>query len=175
MLLYLGASDVYLLDGGWSSWLAQGGEVRAGTESPAHGHFTVRFQPQRRRTLPALRAWHRSGKMPVLVDSRSRAEFDGEIQEYLPRRGRLEGACLLPFADLFEPDGRYVAREQYLRTLPHEVRRATKLVAYCEVGVRASLFALLHEAYTGRVVAVYDGSIMQWALESDLPMAKLAY
>jgi len=171
MLLYLGASDIYLLDGRWSSWLAQRGEVQEGTESPTHRHFTVRFQPARRRTLRSLRARFRAGTLPVLIDARSRAEFDGEIQEYVPRGGHLVGACLIPFADLFEPDNRYVAREQYLKMLPHEVRQASNLVAYCEVGVRAALLAMFHEAYTGQVVSVYDGSIMQWAHERDLPMS----
>ena len=172
MLLYLGASEVHLLDGGWSSWLARECEVQVGIESPERGHFTVRFQPERRRTLRTLLTRFRTGRLPVLVDARSRAEFDGENQEGLPRGGHLIGACLLPFADLFEPDGRYVEREQYMKTLPDEVRQATNIVTYCEVGVRAALLAMLHEAYTGQVVAVYDGSVMEWALAPDLPMSK---
>ena len=76
----------------------------------------------------------------------------------------------MPFVELFRGEGRYVDREEYLASLPKAVRDATELVAYCEVGVRASLFALLHEAYTNQVVAVFDGSMVQWALESDLPM-----
>jgi 3-mercaptopyruvate sulfurtransferase SseA len=45
-----------------------------------------------------------------------------------------------------------------------------EIVAYCEVGVRASLFALLHEAYTGRLVSVFDGSAVEWALNSGLAL-----
>jgi thiosulfate/3-mercaptopyruvate sulfurtransferase len=170
MLLYLGASTVFLLDGGWSTWLAHRGEVQVGTQNPGSGRFTVAIQPERRATLRALRAWYRAGKLPALIDTRSKPEFDGDIQEYLPRRGHLVGACLFPFADLFEPDGRYIPREKYLKLLPHEARQAMKVVTYCEVGVRASLFAMLHEAYSGQVVAVYEGSVMQWALAPDLPM-----
>ncbi|HLJ66818.1 MAG TPA: rhodanese-like domain-containing protein [Chloroflexota bacterium] len=170
MLLYLGAPTVYLLDGGWSGWLAHGGKAPIGTPSPATDHFTARFQPERRQTLRALRACYRAATLPVLVDTRSQSEFDGEIQEYLPRRGHLPGALLLPFTSLFAPDGRYIPREQYLSRLPEGARQATSLVSYCEVAVRASLFALLHETYTGQIVAVYDGSVMQWFLEHDLPM-----
>jgi len=43
-------------------------------------------------------------------------------------------------------------------------------VTYCEVGVRASLTALLHEVYTGEVVGVFDGSLIEWALHADLPV-----
>jgi thiosulfate/3-mercaptopyruvate sulfurtransferase len=171
MLLYVGASTVSLLDGGWSAWLAQGGKVQAEPDSVASGHFTVRFQPQRRQTFRTLRTWYRSGTIPVLIDTRSRAEFHGEHQDHLPRGGHLVGAHLLPFTDLFQHDGRYVGRETYLMMLPREARQATNLVAYCEVGVRASLFAMLHEAYTDQVVAVYDGSVTQWALARNLPMA----
>jgi 3-mercaptopyruvate sulfurtransferase SseA len=43
-------------------------------------------------------------------------------------------------------------------------------VTYCEVGVRASLLALLHEIHAGQVVAVFDGSLMQWSLDPELPV-----
>jgi 3-mercaptopyruvate sulfurtransferase SseA len=36
--------------------------------------------------------------------------------------------------------------------------------------VRSCLFALLHELYTGKVVANFDGSFMQWALDETLPV-----
>jgi 3-mercaptopyruvate sulfurtransferase SseA len=36
--------------------------------------------------------------------------------------------------------------------------------------VRAALFACLYEVRTGQPVPVYDGSLMEWALESELPM-----
>jgi len=38
------------------------------------------------------------------------------------------------------------------------------------VGVRASLMAFLHEAYTSEVVGVFDGLLIEWALHGDLPV-----
>ena len=52
------------------------------------------------------------------------------------------------------------------------MRAAGRLVACCEVGVRSCLFALLHEIYTGRIIANFDGSIMEWALDTQLPMER---
>lgn len=46
----------------------------------------------------------------------------------------------------------------------------SRLFTYCEVGVRASTYAMLYEAYTGRVLPVYDGSIMEWGVYKDLPV-----
>ncbi len=34
-------------------------------------------------------------------------------------------------------------------------------VSYCEVGVRASTFSLLHEIYIGEIIPVYDASVME--------------
>lgn len=39
-----------------------------------------------------------------------------------------------------------------------------------EVGVRSCVFALLHELYTGQIVTNYDGSLMEWALDEELPV-----
>ena len=170
MLSYFGAADVRLLDGGWSAWVEAGGAVETGDAAPVPGSFTVRLQPERRRTLENLYRTMRAGAAPRLIDTRSPAEYAGQIHAYLPRRGHLPGAQLVPFTDLFEADGRYIQRDRYLAMPLPSVQDKTALVAYCEVGVRASLFAMLHEAYTGQVVAVYDGSLMEWALHPELPL-----
>lgn len=173
MLLYFGARHVSLLDGGWSAWLAAGGEVESGEPTPRRGRMRVRHFPERRRTLDELRTAYREGKLPTLVDTRSATEFAGEIESYMPRRGHLPGAQLLNFADLFDGDGRYSTAEAYTAILPSTIRGATSMIAYCEVGVRASLFALLHEIHTGNIVRVYDGSLVEWGLQCDLPVESL--
>jgi 3-mercaptopyruvate sulfurtransferase SseA len=61
-------------------------------------------------------------------------------------------------------------KEHISNDVPSQVYSADCLVTYCEVGVRSCLFALLHELYTGQVIANFDGSIMEWALDMELPM-----
>jgi thiosulfate/3-mercaptopyruvate sulfurtransferase len=161
MLLYLGARDVSLLDGGWTAWSEAGGTVSREVPVPSRGRFDMHFETGRRRTLGELREAY-AVDPPLPIDTRSHAEFVGERDEYLPRRGRLPGAVLAPFADLFDGAGRYRA--------PPAVPGTGRKVAYCEVGVRAALFALLHEIHTGEVIPVYDGSVMEWSLHADLPM-----
>lgn len=170
MLLYLGVSGVMLLDGGWQAWLQIGRDVEREHTMPPPGHFPVNFQHQRRRVVADLVDELQSSSRPLLVDTRSAAEFAGESQPYMPRRGHLPGAVLVPFTTLFGATERYVDRESYVDRLPPGIQQADRIVAYCEVGVRASLFALLHEAYTGQLVPVCDGSLMEWTLMSDLPL-----
>ena len=170
MLLYLGAVAVSLLDGGWGAWLEIGGRVERESRSPPPGDFPVSFQAERRRTVAELAERWESQARPLLVDTRSPAEYAGDGQHYLPRRGHIPGAILVPFTSLFDARGQYLDRAGYLEMLPWEVRQGGDVVAYCEVGVRASLFALLHEAYTGRVIPVCDGSLVEWVLTSELPL-----
>ncbi len=183
MLLYLGARSVALLDGGWAAWCAQGGPIADQHTPVVPARFCVAIQPERRWTQERLEMAYRAGRVPLLVDTRTPAEFAGECYDYLPRRGRLPGAILLPFDALFVDRHYYLDRQAYLAQLPTALhpdvgradfaspRPGERLVAYCEVGVRASLAALLHEVHTGEVVGVFDGSLIEWALHADLPIA----
>jgi len=172
MLLYYGAPSVSLLDGGWSGWLRAGGTVEHSMPAPERERFTVRIQPQRRVCLLQLKQAYATGKLPLLVDARSRAEYVGQCYDYQPRKGHLPTALHLPYTDFFDEAGNFVDRDRYLQRLPAGIRKAEYIVAYCEVGVRSALFALLHEYYTGQIVANYDGSIMEWALDEPLPMER---
>jgi len=172
MLLYLGVRDVALLDGGWSAWRLAGGPVASGA-GPAPSSacfFGGVIQARRRALLPTLRQAYAAGRLPLPIDTRAAADFAGHVHTYLPRMGHLPGAVLLPYDDLFLPSGHFIGRERYLRRLPAGVLDAGAVVTYCEVGVRAATVALLHEAYTGGVVATYDGSLMEWGLDPALPV-----
>lgn len=170
MLLYWGISSVFLLNGGWRAWLRQGGNSDVAAPAPRYGQFRIQAQEHRRIQLQQLKQDFQGNTMPLLIDARSQAEFAGHQHAYLPRMGRLPGAVHLPYTDLFDETGSFVTKSVYLQRLPPEVRNAGRCAAYCEVGVRSCIFALLHEAYTGKVVANFDGSFMEWALDRTLPI-----
>jgi len=153
------------------------GDGSVGRSRPATNRrpeqFTVAPQEERRWTRERLATAHRQRRAPTLVDTRTVPAFDGGCYDYLPRKGRLPGAILFPFSALFAGPQRYVDRAAYQARLPAELQSedaeaspapcvvGRRLVAYCEVGVRASLMALMHEAYTGDVVEVFDGSLIE--------------
>jgi thiosulfate/3-mercaptopyruvate sulfurtransferase len=170
MLLYLGACDVLLLDGGWSAWQRAGGPLASGEEDVREaGLFRIMPQEGRRMRLDALRRAYHEGTLPLLVDSREQHDFAGRVHPYMPRMGHLPAAVLLPYERLFAPLGHYIGRDGYLGLLPPAARHVP-IVTYCEVGVRAATVALLHEIYTGQVSATYDGSLMEWSLDPHLPV-----
>jgi thiosulfate/3-mercaptopyruvate sulfurtransferase len=170
MLAYLGAREVYLLDGGLPGWLDRKGETTTEPTRVESGSFQVQLQPQRRIDLDQLRRALVGDGPPLLVDTRSMEEYVGNADEYLPRRGHLPGAISVPFTDLYDDRDRFISSEVYLDRLPEPARNRDGIIAYCEVGVRAGTFALLHEAYTGQLVTVFDGSLMEWSLDRSLPL-----
>lgn len=171
MLLYLGATEVFILNGGWSGWLAADGPTASGSWcSTGNGQFCLNLDERRRVKLDALLKLHGSDEMPVMIDTRTAAEFAGDCYDYQPRKGRLPRSILFPFDLLFESDDTFVSRERYLELAGADLLAARRKVAYCEVGVRASTFALLHEIYTGEILPVYDGSIMEWGWHVNLPV-----
>jgi thiosulfate/3-mercaptopyruvate sulfurtransferase len=170
MLLYLGAPEVYLLDRGWHGWRDDCGSVETGPPRPRPGQFVAAVHEERRARFHQLKAAYQEGVPPLFVDARCQAEFDGDEHIYMPRMGRLPSAVLIPFDSLFDDRDSYLAPERYLALVPEEARDTRALVTYCEVGVRASLVALLHEIHTGQIVAVFDGSLMQWSLDPELPV-----
>lgn len=173
MLLYFGAAEVYLLDGGWSSWYRETGIAEMSTPQLSPQTFVLQLQEERRITLDKLREHNRQSNQ-LLVDTRCREEFNGECYDYQPRKGRLLNSILFPFQDYYEINGNFAQRDTYLKKTPYHLSPEnpviTKVVSYCEVGVRAATMALLHEAYTGQVVQLYDGSVMEWSHYSHLPM-----
>lgn len=69
MLLYLGASDVLLLDGGWSGWVEQGGAIATDSAPPRPGQFAVSHDHDRRWTPARMARAYRDGDLPVLINT----------------------------------------------------------------------------------------------------------
>lgn len=170
MLLYFGLPSVSLLNGGWSVWLRQQGDIETSILHPSYSHIRLDIQEHRRVRLRQLLDAIQYGSHPLFIDTRSYQEYIGQLYDYQPRLGRIPEAIHMPYTDFFDDEGYFVTRDNYLRRLPSEVRFASQCVPYCEVGVRSCLFALLHELYAGQVIANFDGSLMEWSLDKTLPM-----
>jgi thiosulfate/3-mercaptopyruvate sulfurtransferase len=94
-LLYWGAAEVWMLNGGFPAWRADSArpvETGAAREA-APGDFVLRVRPERRIETAALKATL-DAKRPALLDARTPAEFAGETMSGQKRGGHLPGARL---------------------------------------------------------------------------------
>lgn len=176
-LLYLGVENLNLLNGGFSQWCKEQdldqGEGAIETEAPRRvskaTRFTIKPDESRRIKEEAMVEVVKENSATIW-DARTKDEYDGLLHPYLPRRGHIPGASLMPFPSLFEEGStRFIDKETYLKMLDSE---RIEPIAYCELGLRAATLALVHEIYTGEKLRIFDSGYIWWSMESDLPVVR---
>lgn len=168
MLRTYGADRVAVLDGGMRAWVEHGGAVSPQPCTYEPATFTIRRRNEtivhRAEVVDALR-----DEDITIVDALDAAHYRGERADY-GRRGHLPGAVNVPAEELVDPStGRYLPVER-LRERLERVLAAPRVVTYCGAGVGAASDALVLTALGHDNVAVYDGSLLEWASNPDLPL-----
>lgn len=157
-----GHDQVYVLDGGFPAWRAEGYGAESG-DSPAASPGTFTAQPGHRAqydTAEIARGSHR------LWDVRSIERFRGEREPMDPVAGHIPGAQHLGDAELFV-EGRLQPVSR-LREVFAAVR--TGDVVYCGSGVTAARTVLALEIAGIADVALYPGSWSAWIADPGRPV-----
>jgi thiosulfate/3-mercaptopyruvate sulfurtransferase len=168
---YLGLGDrVSVLDGGIGAWTAARGELATAETGPA-GRKTLSVHP--RPELVADAAYvnaHRKSKSVLLLDTRSREEYDGaKVEEGVARPGHIPGAVSFDWTTTIA-DGRFRDRGELRRLFTAAGATSGKeVVTYCRVGTRASA-VYFAARLLGYRVRLYDGSMNEWAGRAELPV-----
>jgi len=166
LLRYHGHLDVRVLDGGWSAWVADGGEVEMSTPTPDTGDFTA--HPG---AMPHVEA-DRVPDVGVLVDARAPERYRGETEPIDPVAGRIPGAVNVPTVRNLTEDGRFRSPEE-LREIYAEVGAipGADVAAYCGSGVTACHDVLAMEI-AGITAALYPGSWSGWIVDLERPVER---
>jgi thiosulfate/3-mercaptopyruvate sulfurtransferase len=153
-LLFWGAKDVRLLDGGWKSWKENKTTLKPVTHPSKI--FKVKLDGRRRIKYKELKsALQRNWK---IYDVRSAEEFRGK-KAHGVKGGRISSANLFNDSWLYDSNGHYPKAQRLLELIP-SLKEAK--ITYCTGGVRSALAALLIEARFGIAVSNYDGSMWEW-------------
>ncbi|WEJ70069.1 rhodanese-like domain-containing protein [Pseudomonas sp. PSE14] len=172
MLRSLGI-DAAVLDGGLRAWIAAGFSLEAG-ESPAarRGKLSAPAQYRNgfwinRRDIEHVVAGEAGG---TLVCALSAALFDGSAVTRYARRGHIPGSRNLPARSLFDDDGCYRRGAALHEALAGLREAEPPLLLYCGGGISAAALALALTLTGETRVAIYDGSLQEWAAEPSLPL-----
>jgi thiosulfate/3-mercaptopyruvate sulfurtransferase len=167
-----GHRRISLLDGGLRAWRDARQRLETGAAPAAKpGRFTPRLDARRLADAVYVRL-HAAGNAIALVDVRPDDEFFGSnTMGGAHAAGHIAGAKQLTWNSLVGTDGRFLPAAEVRRRLEAAgASTARPLVAYCMVGMRASVvyFAARSLGYDARL---YDGSIVDWS-RRGLPTVK---
>jgi thiosulfate/3-mercaptopyruvate sulfurtransferase len=178
MLRAIGFDDAAVLDGGFVRWVAEGRPVSA--DVPRHA--PAQLDPHPRSDLFVGKADVRAALGApgiVLVNALSTEQYEGRGGITYGRPGRIPGSVSIPARSLtdsvthaFLPPDRIRAVLDAAGALQPGGAGATgrRVVTYCGAGIAASSDAFVLTLLGVRDVAVYDGSLEEWARDPACPM-----
>ena len=175
MFRYFGHTEVSILDGGYKSWLAAGGQTQTGAQSVTASRFTARNQSEFTAvTMDEIASWIDAGTCPQILDARASDRFMGIAKEPRPglRSGHIPGAINVPISSLLDPETGMVKSADRLKQIFDEagVNYDAPAITSCGSGVTACGL-ILGLAMTGKTdISLYDGSWSEWGA-SDKPIA----
>lgn len=168
-----GFERVFILDGGFPAWLAEGRPVETGPEKArAPKHFTPRRNAGAVADLADVRR-ALAERSAQVVDARPADRFRGEAPE--PRAGlksgHMPGAFNVPFGGLIQ-NGRLAPQETIRAAFADGgVDLDKPVVASCGSGVSAAILWLALDAVGREPKGLYDGSWAEWGGRDDCPVA----
>jgi thiosulfate/3-mercaptopyruvate sulfurtransferase len=168
LVRHYGHRDVRVLDGGLAAWVAAGGSLVAGAETPPPGDFTG--EPGTMAVLDAegAAALARTG---VLLDARAPERFRGDVEPMDAVGGHIPGARNLPMAAQLEPTGRFRDPGELRDGFAQAGATADADVGtYCGSGITAAHTVLALEL-AGLQGALYPGSWSEWVTDPQRPVA----
>jgi thiosulfate/3-mercaptopyruvate sulfurtransferase len=169
MFRIMGARKVFVLDGGFDRWKAEGRPVTDEPTKIAPSFFEADFDDARVARLDDMRAIVGKGQV---ADARPAGRFAGTDPE--PRKGvrggHMPGAVNVPITELSK-DGKLLPVNS-LRDLLQErgLDLDKPVVTSCGSGVTAAVITLALESVGHTDNKLYDGSWTEWGGRSDTPV-----
>jgi thiosulfate/3-mercaptopyruvate sulfurtransferase len=170
LLRYFGHPRVFVLDGGFSGWLADGRAIERGEPAVQPGDFVP--HPG---AMPLLDAAGAAAVAAggVLVDARAPERYRGEQEPIDPVAGHIPGAVNVPATSNVDAAGRFRAPHELRKQFEEAgVREGFPVGAYCGSGVTAANDVLALELAGYRGAALYVGSWSEWCRDPSRPVAR---
>lgn len=158
-----GYDRVAVLDGGFTKWLSEARPTETGHVEAVPAHFSAAPRPELWVEKSQVEEIVAGVSDTVLICGLPAREFSGEHSPRA-RAGHIPGSLNVPASRFLDRQSRTLLPEQQLReafapAIGHPV------VAYCAGGIVAASDALALAVLGENRVAVYDGSLAEWAAD----------
>ena len=168
----LGHDKVSVLNGGYRAWAADAANpIERGWAAPAPAVFMADPRREMLADRAAVRAAMASGR--PLIDLRPPEQFRGQTAHPAAKRpGTIPGAVNLPQSKITQNGGYFVDADRVDQLLAEVgLGGEGEQISFCNTGHWASLgWFAASEIGGNKAVRLYDGSMVEWSAQKDLPV-----
>lgn len=172
---YEGFGPVAILEGGLQKWLAEGRELSTDKPPYPKASFTGQRRPEMLATKEDVQKAMDDGQT-ILINSLSPEEFHGTLTDD-PRSGHIPNSKNVFFGLHADAATKELYADDKLRAsfeATGALDPGKKVITYCGGGIAATWNAVLLNKLGQQNVAVYDGSMNEWASDPACPIVKSA-
>lgn len=180
LLRYLGHEQVFILEGGFSSWKAEKFPVTDHQPVRVPSTFVPKVQSQMLASVDEVRqvselrvaaaASDSIPTLPILIDSRAGDRYQGKNETLDKKAGHIPGALNFFWKDTQNEDGSFKSAEQ-LESHFAGLDKNAEIIVYCGSGVTACPNVLALEKAGFKNVRLYAGSWSDWISYDQNPVA----
>jgi len=171
MLRSFGFTNAAVLNGGWNKWFTEGRPTSNRACAYQSDEFTAKSNSNLFADKDDVLSAIGDEKIRI-INSLPAPLYSGDSDIVFGRKGRIADSVNIPFVSLLDPDtGTYLPADELQKLFNTvNVDKAERMITYCGGGIAATnnAFALALLGYNN--VVVYDGSMLEWGNDEQLPM-----
>lgn len=168
-----GHNNVSILDGGFAAWrdFAPAKIETGAFVAPEPGNFVARFNPEFYIGTSDVAAFAANPGQALLVDGRTDEQFyAGGKHPKAAKAGRIPSAVLMDQDKAYSPEGNRLKSRDEVAEIYRNLGDKT-IVSYCNTGHWAATnWFVMSEILGQKNVKLYDGSMVEWTANTDLPL-----
>jgi thiosulfate/3-mercaptopyruvate sulfurtransferase len=168
-----GHNNVSILDGGFAAWrdFAPAKIETGAFVAPEPGNFFARFNPEFYIGTSDVAALAANPGQALLVDGRTDEQFyAGGKHPKAAKAGRIPSAVLMDQDKAYSEQGNRLKSRDELAKIYSNLGDKT-IVSYCNTGHWAATnWFVMSEILGQKNVKLYDGSMVEWTANTDLPL-----
>lgn len=161
ILKYMGHEHVYVLDGGFQTWLQAGLPVTDKQTSSVAGSMSIQLKEEMVAGIDEVKKAV-GNEAILLVDSRAPSRYRGLEEPLDPKPGRIPGAINKVWTENFNPaSNHWMQLDEQLQSFK-PIDKQQQIIVYCGSGVTATptVLSLIEAGFEN--VKLYSGSYSDW-------------